>query len=78
LALYLQGETVAILYSRPEFIWITVPLILLWINWLWVKAERGQLQVDPLDFALRDKVSIFLGLIILLCFLIATNGINFE
>jgi 4-hydroxybenzoate polyprenyltransferase len=77
LALYLQGETVVILYSRPEFIWITVPLILLWINWLWVKAERGQLQVDPLDFALRDKASIFLGIVILSCFFLASNRISF-
>ena len=76
LALYLQSDTVAILYTQPEFIWTCVPLILFWINWLWVKAEKGQLQIDPLDYALRDRVSIFLGLAIFLCFFLATNGIN--
>ena len=77
LALYLQGETVTILYSQPEFIWMSIPLLLLWINWLWVKADRGQLQVDPLDYALRDRVSFFVGFLILICFLLATSGVSF-
>jgi len=77
LALYLQGETVKILYPRPEFIWIAIPIILLWINLLWVNAERGLLRVDPLDYAMRDKASLSLGLVTLTCFFLASNGINF-
>jgi 4-hydroxybenzoate polyprenyltransferase len=77
LALYLQGDTVTTLYSQPEFIWAIVPLILFWINLLWVKADRGQIRVDPLDYALRDKTSVLVGLLILLCFLLASNGISF-
>ena len=76
LALYLQGETVTALYSRPEYIWLTVPITLLWINRLWIKADRKQLQIDPLDYALKDIPSIVLGLSVILCFLFATNGIS--
>lgn len=73
LALYLQGETVLTLYPKPEFIWFTVPLTLFWINWLWVKAEKGQMRIDPLDYALRDKTSFASGALILACFLLASQ-----
>jgi len=77
LALYVQGEKVTNLYSQPEFIWVAVPLLLFWISWLWAKAEKGQLQIDPLDYALQDKVSFFAGFLIVFCFFLATNGVKF-
>ena len=77
LALYLQGDSVSILYSQPEFIWMSIPLLLLWINWLWINADRGQLKIDPLEYALRDRVSFFVGFLILICFLLATSGVSF-
>ncbi|WHZ25496.1 MAG: Integral membrane protein [Nitrospira sp.] len=57
LALYLQGETVTTLYHTPEFIWGSVPLILFWISWMWLKAHRGLMNDDPLVFAVKDRAS---------------------
>jgi 4-hydroxybenzoate polyprenyltransferase len=36
LALYLNSENVIKLYRTPEIIWGAVPLMLLWISWMWL------------------------------------------
>lgn len=57
LALYLQSEKVATLYSRPELLWALIPLVTYWISRVWLIAHRGQMTDDPVLFATRDPVS---------------------
>jgi 4-hydroxybenzoate polyprenyltransferase len=71
LALYLQSEAVTILYNNPQVIWGSIPLILFWISWVWLKAHRGQMHDDPIVFALRDKSSLIVGLMFIAIFIIA-------
>jgi 4-hydroxybenzoate polyprenyltransferase len=61
LALYINGETVVMLYRRPEVMWLTVPILLYWITRVWIKAHRGLMHDDPVLFALKDRVSILSG-----------------
>ena len=57
LALYMSSETVARLYSRAEFIWLTCVLLLYWISHMWLMAHRGRMTDDPLVFAVKNRVS---------------------
>ena len=57
LALYINGDTVARLYPHEQLIWFTVPVLLYWISRIWLKAHRGELDDDPIVFALTDGVS---------------------
>jgi 4-hydroxybenzoate polyprenyltransferase/phosphoserine phosphatase len=57
LALYLNGETVVVLYQTPQFIWAAIPLMLFWVNWVWLKAHRNQMHDDPIVFAVKDRAS---------------------
>ena len=75
LALYLQSETVTTLYQMPELIWLAVPLILFWISWVWLKAHRGEMHDDPIVFAMQDKTSFVVGVLVLLSFTFATIGL---
>jgi 4-hydroxybenzoate polyprenyltransferase len=61
LALYINGESVLQLYSRPEVMWLTVPILLYWITRVWIKTHRGLMHDDPVLFALKDRVSILSG-----------------
>ena len=45
-------------------LWLIVPLLLLWILRVWLKASRGELDDDPVIFALRDKMSLAIGVAI--------------
>jgi 4-hydroxybenzoate polyprenyltransferase len=77
LALYLQGETVVTLYAQPELIWFAVPLMIFWVSWVWMKAHRGQMHDDPLVFALKDRASLAVVILIVLAFTLATKGVRF-
>jgi 4-hydroxybenzoate polyprenyltransferase len=57
LALYMSSETVVRLYSRAEFIWFTCVLLLYWISHMWLMAHRGRMTDDPLVFAVKNRVS---------------------
>jgi 4-hydroxybenzoate polyprenyltransferase len=69
LAFYLNSDVVIKLYKTPEFIWGTVPVMLFWISWMWMKAHRGEMHDDPLVFAVKDKVSLMAGVafVVILC-----------
>ncbi len=71
LALYLNSENVIRLYSAPEIIWGTVPLMLLWISWIWLKVHRGLMHDDPIIFAIKDKVSILIGVLFITILVVA-------
>lgn len=57
LALYMSSETVVRLYSRGGFIWLTCVLLLYWISHMWLTAHRGRMTDDPLVFAVKDRLS---------------------
>lgn len=65
LALYINGESVLRLYSRPEVMWLTVPILLYWITRVWIKTHRGLMHDDPVLFALKDRISILSGALFL-------------
>ena len=73
LVLYLNSDTVFKLYQSPEWIWPGVVSFLFWINWIWLKAHRNQMNQDPIVFAIKDKVSILLFILLLIFYLLSSN-----
>ncbi len=76
LVLYLDSPAVLKLYQFPEAIWGSVLAMLFWVNWVWLKAQRGEMHDDPLVFAVKDKVSLVAGLVFGVSALIAANGLT--
>ena len=68
----MQSQTISKLYQTPEIIWFSLIIVLIWISYIWLKACRNQIDSDPIIFALKDKISWFLGFLVVLIFLIAT------
>lgn len=48
-------------YVAPGFLWAAPVLIALWVMRIWLLAHRGELDDDPVAFAVRDKISYALG-----------------
>jgi len=71
LALYIQDASTISLYTRPQFIWLACPILLFWMSRVWLLAHRGQMHDDPVVFAIKDKVSIVVGLLFGLIFWLA-------
>ncbi len=52
------------LYHHPGRLWLLLPVLLLWVSQLWLLAARGQLNEDPVVYAITDKHSLLLGLLV--------------
>jgi 4-hydroxybenzoate polyprenyltransferase len=63
LALYINSPDIEPLYHRPKVIWMLCVLLLYWISRVWMTAHRGSMHDDPVVYALRDRVSLGLGLL---------------
>lgn len=75
LALYIDSQTAIRLYRMPECVWGAVPIVLLWISWIWLQAHRGHLHDDPLVFAFKSRFSILLGVIFATVLTLGTVGL---
>jgi len=48
-------------YRTPVWLWAAPVLVALWIMRIWLLAHRGDLDDDPVAFAVRDRMSYALG-----------------
>ena len=70
-SLYINSPEVLQLYSNPKILWSISFLLLFWISRVWLKANRGEMTDDPIIFAIKDRSSYIIFLIIGLVMLIS-------
>ena len=58
MALYLNSPESQALYHHSKPLWLICPLMLYWISRIWLLTTRGQMNDDPVVFALKDKISL--------------------
>jgi 4-hydroxybenzoate polyprenyltransferase/phosphoserine phosphatase len=58
------NDSAAQLYTHIHRLWLLVPVLLLWLSRLWLLASRGLLNEDPVVYAVTDRRSLFLGLVV--------------
>ena len=72
LVLYMVDEAFRVVgYTRPAFLWVITLFLAVWIGRIWLLTQRGQMNDDPVTFALRDRVSQAIAIAIAACFVIA-------
>lgn len=59
------------LFRQPEWLGVSVALLAYWQLRVWLLALRGQMHDDPVVFALKDRVSYLLGVMVGLSLLLA-------
>jgi 4-hydroxybenzoate polyprenyltransferase len=72
LAFYIHSPEVHRLYSQPAVLWVIGPLLLYWISRVWLLAHRGQLHGDPVVFALTDRSSYLLAVLVAALLIVAS------
>ena len=72
----MRSEDVVTLYTYPAAIWLALPLLLFWISWVWFNAVKGFMHDDPIIFAIKDKASILVAVLMSVVFIYASNGIG--
>jgi 4-hydroxybenzoate polyprenyltransferase/phosphoserine phosphatase len=66
LALYMNSPEISTLYTHKPALWVLFGLLLYWISRVWMLAFRGQMNDDPIVFAIKDRTSL---IVISLCVL---------
>ena len=72
LALYINSPDVAVLYPRPGALWAVCLLLLYWVSRALMVAHRGTMSDDPVVFAVKDRVSLLTGGLVVLFVLLGT------
>lgn len=44
-------------YQSPEFLWIVAVALIYWLSRIWIKTSRGEMHDDPVIFAIKDRTS---------------------
>lgn len=73
LALYINDPETARLYPERTWLWLVPPLILYWVSRVWLKTCRGEIDDDPVVFAIRDWQSLAVGALLAACFVLAAS-----
>ena len=60
------------LHGRQDALWAVFILLLYWVTHMWGMARRGQINADPVAFALTDQASRIVGILIAIALLVAT------
>jgi 4-hydroxybenzoate polyprenyltransferase len=58
-------------YHNPKILWGIPILLAIWIGRIWLISHRGEMNDDPVSFALRDKISLALGVVSAILFVVA-------
>lgn len=58
---YIGAHDVSSLYRHGNRLWLITPLMIYWLSRVWLLASRGQLDEDPVIFAVTDRVSLLTG-----------------
>lgn len=74
LTLYIQSKEVHQLYKEPQWLWVVVIGIIFWLLRVWLVASRGQLDEDPVLFAVRDPLSYLLFALFAVAVVLARFG----
>ena len=70
--IYLVEEVFARqIYNTPAWLWVAPIAIFLFSCRIWVLSHRGRMTDDPVAFALRDRVSLGLGIFVAAAILLA-------
>ncbi len=72
LAEYIHSEEARLLYRHPSWLWLLVPMLLYWMSRVWLLANRGALEEDPIVFATKDRVT-YMITALTLCILVVSS-----
>lgn len=62
--LYVESAASHTGYLEPSVLWLALPILLYWLGRVWLLAGRGEMNDDPVRFALKDRGSLICGALI--------------
>jgi len=76
-SLFASGADVASRYATPQMLWLVAVCLIYWLGRLWIKTARGEMDDDPLVYAIRDFGS-RVSIAVMLVGVLAARFISFQ
>ena len=64
-ALYVSSPQVQVLYRSPALLLLLCPVLFYWLMRVWLLAGRKLIHDDPIVFTVKDRVSYYLGILVI-------------
>lgn len=64
LAVYIASPEVNLLYEHADRLWFVLPFLVYWLSRVLLLASRGDLNEDPILFAVSDRVTWLVGCLV--------------
>lgn len=74
LALFAHEPEATRTYAAPDLLLLLCIPLIYWLNRIWMMARRGEVETDPVAFAVRDRRSLLVGAVMAALFLMAQFG----
>lgn len=71
MVLYIDDLQASSLYNQPAWLWPVAIAVLYWISRIWLLAHRGELHEDPVLFAIHDRISYIVALLVAISLFLA-------
>jgi 4-hydroxybenzoate polyprenyltransferase/phosphoserine phosphatase len=65
-------------YGNPQWLWTFPAALFLWNARIWLVAQRGELNDDPVVFAIKDRLSWVLAGMMMVAFAFAWTGLRLS
>lgn len=64
LALYFNSPAVGELYTKPDLLWLILPIHMYWVSSIWILASRGKIDDDPVLHTIKSRTTYVLAAIV--------------
>lgn len=69
--LFINAPETQARYETPQLLWLIEIALIYWVGRLWIKTSRGEMHDDPVIYAMRDRSSLFIFLVIFIIMMVA-------
>lgn len=69
--LFINAPETQARYETPQLLWLIEVVLIYWVGRLWIKTSRGEMHDDPVVYAMRDRSSLFIFLVIFTIMMVA-------
>jgi len=70
LTYYINAQILLTFYTFPKIIWVALIIFILFMVKIWLQANKGLIEIDPVMFILKDKVTLLLASVFILIFIL--------
>ncbi|HNH53021.1 MAG TPA: hypothetical protein PLL07_11445 [Nitrosomonas sp.] len=75
--LFISAKETQARYESPQILWLVAIGLIYWLARLWIKTSRGEMHDEPVVYAIKDKGSRIVALLMMTMMMLA-HSVNLE